>query len=740
LVLASDEPVGSRDRRATRSSELSTTTRNFRTHFASLQVPGGHAMLNRLTVTALLTSVVAVMATCVVVFLAGNAWDSVGRLQTANRTSLIADISGHVFKAMPNLRTDRSNTGRALNADQPINESDLAYFKRFRDAELPALQAVVAMLPAIDFPEQQTLLPELTRQVGTFTGLDIETREAIAKPKASRRPGLFKEYSDTVTALLATLDKASVSLAAAVKLSDSLVDQLLTIKQMAWLVRLKAGETSLLVSNGISGVGLPPNARQAYDKFIGGIETAWAGLESAVAGMPLPPSVTEAIKEAYTATFDPQFLALRDRLFDAALNGGKPEMTASQWSPVTVARQNAAVIVAERVLDAARDHSQAQRSIAQRTLVLQIVLLAAALLLAFGSMVAVRNRVIKPLKAIRDAMLTVAGGDLNTHVPFAERRDEIGALAGALATFKQNAVEKTQIEHQQREQDSRAMQRQQTIEGHIGTFEIQMHEALGALRDASEQMRTTSDGMSTVSSQTNAQVRMAAKASGDASANVNSVASASEELSTSISDISRRVTHAASIASRAVDQARRTDGTVQGLVATASRIGEVVGLINDIAGQTNLLALNATIEAARAGEAGKGFAVVASEVKSLATQTAKATEEISQQIAAVQKVAGDAIDAIKGIGGIIGEVSEVATAIAAAVAQQGAATQEITRSTQQAAHGTNEVSTNIAGVIAGADATGAAAQDVKSASEALGAQTRQLGDQVNAFLNNIRAA
>ena len=292
----------------------------------------------------------------------------------------------------------------------------------------------------------------------------------------------------------------------------------------------------------------------------------------------------------------------------------------------------------------------------------------------------------------------------------------------------------------QRQQDSRATQRQQAIEGYIGTFETQIRAALGALRNASEQMRTTSEGMYAVSNQTNAQVRMAGKASGDASTNVNSVAAASEELSTSISDISRQVTHAANIASRAVDQARQTDGTVQGLVATASRIGEVVGLINDIAAQTNLLALNATIEAARAGEAGKGFAVVASEVKSLATQTAKATEEISQQIAAVQKVANDAIDAIKGIGGIIGEVSEVATAIAAAVEQQGAATQEITGSTQQAAQGTNEVSNNIAGVIAGADATGAAAQNVKSASEALGVQTQQLGDQVNAFLNNIRAA
>ena len=210
--------------------------------------------------------------------------------------------------------------------------------------------------------------------------------------------------------------------------------------------------------------------------------------------------------------------------------------------------------------------------------------------------------------------------------------------------------------------------------------------------------------------------------------------------SASINDISQQAAHAAGIASRAVSQARETDGTVQGLAKSAGRIGEVVGLINTIAAQTNLLALNATIEAARAGEAGRGFAVVASEVKSLASQTAKATEEISEQISEIQKVAGEAIDAIKGIGGIIGEVNEVATAIAAAVQQQGAATQEITRSTQYAAQGTKNVSDNIMGVKTDADAAATAADDVKNASETLETQSRQLGNQVTQFLGKIRAA
>jgi len=485
---------------------------------------------------------------------------------------------------------------------------------------------------------------------------------------------------------------------------------------------------------------LPSDARLTYTKFVGGINTAWAAVELVASGTRLPPDLAEALKAAKQAHFDPQYLALRDRLFDQIMSGQKPEMAVIKWSPLTVQHMGTAVTIAERALDAAKIHAGAQQSEARRSLIVEAALLVGALALAFGIIVGMRRRVITPLKAIGEAMVNVAGGDLAVVVPFADRRDEIGALAGALETFKQSAIEKAGIEDQQRTQDARAAQRQQTVEAHIGAFEGRIRDTLGALRSASEQMRATSEGMSSVSGETNAQVRKAATASGDASNHVQSVAAASEQLSASISNISSQVTHAAAIANQAVAQTRQTDGTVQGLMATASRIGEVVQLINSIASQTNLLALNATIEAARAGEAGRGFAVVASEVKSLATQTAKATEEISQQISDVQKVAGEAVEAIKGIGGIIGEVSEVATAIADAVEQQGAATQEITRSTQQAAQGTQQAADNIAGVTAGADATGAAAANVKSAAEVLGVQTAQLSDQVHDFLNNIRAA
>ena len=545
---------------------------------------------------------------------------------------------------------------------------------------------------------------------------------------------------DTETALLATLDKISGVLAAEINHQDATIDQLLMIKQTAWLLRNTAGETSLLVSNGLAAGKLTPETHQAYTKLAGGIEIAWKALESATGGMKLPAALSAAIDANKSAYFDPQYLALRDRLLTALVAGEKPELTANQWSPLTVARLSAAVGVADAALAAAQEHIAAQHSLALRSLLLQLAFLIAAVALTCGAMLMVTRRVIKPLHNMRDAMLKVAAGDLAVDTGYADRGDEIGALAGALETFKQQANDKLRIEAQERERNAGAATRQRAIEAYVGEFESRVRQTLQQLGDASSQMRTTSSGLSTVSRQTNKRVEVAEKASNEASMSVESVASASEVLSASINDISQQAAHAAGIASRAVSQASQTDGTVQGLAKSAGRIGEVVGLINTIAAQTNLLALNATIEAARAGEAGRGFAVVASEVKSLASQTAKATEEISEQIADIQKVAGDAIDAIKGIGSIIGEVNEVATAIAAAVQQQGAATQEITRSTQYASQGTKNVSDNITGVKADADAAAAAAENVKEASKTLETQSQQLGSQVTEFLGKIRAA
>jgi methyl-accepting chemotaxis protein len=697
-------------------------------------------MLNRLTVSALLKIVILATSFCVVIGVSLNAWDSWGRLQVANRISVVADTSAYLFKAMHNLRTDRSTTDRLLNSDAPMDADIEKYLRALRDAEMPSMANALQLLPGTQFAGQQTMVPEFDRLFKLLTAEQQEFWSEVAKPKASRRAALPKEYLETTQGLLDNLDKMSGQLAGAVNHQDAAIDQLLAIKQIAWLLRNTGGEASLIVSKGLAAGKITPEIRTNYIKFLGGTEIAWNALELTAAGMQLPPALSTALAATKTAYFEPSYLALRERLISTLAAGDKAEMTANQWSPVTVGRLGSAVNVAEAALDAAREHTVMQQAEARHSLILQLALLALAVALTFAAMMAVTRRVIKPLHNMRDAMLKVAAGDLTVDTGYVQRQDEIGALAGALETFKQQAVDKLRIEAQERERNVGASARQQAMEAHVGEFETMVRQTLQQLGDASNQMRTTSSSLSAVSRQTNERVEVAQRASGEASMSVESVASASEELSASINDISQQAQHAAGIASRAVSQARDTDGTVQGLAKSAGRIGEVVGLINTIAAQTNLLALNATIEAARAGDAGRGFAVVASEVKSLASQTAKATEEISEQIADIQKVAGEAIDAIKSIGGIIGEVNEVATAIAAAVQEQGAATQEISRSTQHAAHGTKNVSDNITGVKADADAAAAAADDVNLASKTLETQSQQLGSQVTQFLGKIRAA
>src|SRR3569833_1268770 len=375
-----------------------------------------------------------------------------------------------------------------------------------------------------------------------------------------------------------------------------------------------------------------------------------------------------------------------------------------------------------------------------RSLVLQLTLLLSALIASVGAMTTISRRAIRPLNTIRDAMLKVASGDLSVETGYAARQDEIGALAGALETYKSQAREKLAIEAQERDRNAATDERQRAVEVHVGEFEGRFRETLQPLGGASAQMRTTSSELSDISRQTNVRVETAQKASSDASMSVESVASAAEELSASIDDISKQATHAAGIASRAVNQARQTDGTVQGLAQSASRIGEVVGLINSIAAQTNLLALNATIEAARAGDAGRGFAVVASEVKTLASQTAKATDEISEHISGIQTATQDSVTALQEIGSTILRLAEIASSVAASVAAQDVTAEQISASVKQAARGTSQVAASISDVSKEASSTGSASGHVLSSAQALSAESNKLRAEANRFLATVRAS
>ena len=344
------------------------------------------------------------------------------------------------------------------------------------------------------------------------------------------------------------------------------------------------------------------------------------------------------------------------------------------------------------------------------------------------------------LRRITAAMAALSGGDMEVEVAAANDRDEIGEMARALQVFKDNMIEARRLETGQRGEQVRKEQRQQHVEQSVHKFNRAVSASLQALADAATELRGASETVSSTALETNLQAIAVSSASEQATGNVRTVAAASQELSASIEEIARQVTHASEMAGRSVGEAQRTDGSVRELVDAATRIGESVQLINNIASQTNLLALNATIEAARAGEAGRGFSVVASEVKSLASQTAKATQEITGQITAIQTATNNVVEAIKGIGGTIGQVNEISVSIASAIEQQGAATQEIVRHTEEVANGTAEVSTNIGGVSRGIAATETAATRVLAATEELNKQTASLRAEVDHFLVDIQAA
>jgi methyl-accepting chemotaxis protein len=563
---------------------------------------------------------------------------------------------------------------------------------------------------------QQQLYDAATKEVASIKDIFAKL-VAIGKEIKTDRETLLKSGDTLSAAMDAMLIKARQTL------DDALVAQVQDVQADILLVQL--GSWHFLATNDPEGPG-------AFR-----LNVAKATLTmKALSKLPSSDKIKETIApvQAALAAYGKNFAQSSAKMIEAN------QLYDKTMSASLLRIQNYGDELQKSVDADMKDTKSATDGIIATTTKVQGLLGGLGLLLGLAFAVLIGRSIVRPVTGMTGVMTTLAKGDRSVTVPATERKDEIGEMARAVDVFKQGMIEADSLAEAQRAEQARKEERQLSVEAAIAAYETSVGRSLAALTSAAGEMRGTAEGMSATAEETGREAGAAATASSQALANVRSVAAATEGMTASITEISRQVAQSTEIAAKAVADAGRTNATMQSLAEAAQRIGEVVQLIQDIAAQTNLLALNATIEAARAGDAGKGFAVVASEVKSLATQTAKATEEISSQISAIQGATRGAVEAIKGIDVTIGRISEISTAIASAVEEQGAATAAITRNTQETAQGTEEVSRSIGAVDTAVAKTGTAASQVLASSSELGRQAETLRGEVDQFLAKIRAA
>jgi len=572
----------------------------------------------------------------------------------------------------------------------------------------------------------------------TIDDLRRRTAEAIQKPLASRDANFPRELLKARTDLADRIRAQLGALEAGIVQAEPAVGILVQLGSQMMAMRDTAGSRSVLITPWINGKPFTPDNVATALLMSGRIAGTWDRALATIGQVQPGARLIAARDRARTAFFgeaEPHYLAL----INAALNHADWGMSYADFRKFTVAALAEIVPVREAAMDEAVDRAEDLSAGAATRLVLAILLTLGEIAVAGAALTILLRRLVVPVQAMTTTVSRIAQGEFDLDVAYRDRTDEIGAMAAAIEVLRGHSADARRLTEAAEAETQAKLEAADQLASVTQDFERRVGQMVATLGEAAGDLRGTAQGMHGTASETQALTEQVAAAAGLASHGVGAVAAAVEELSASSREIGARVEQSAVATRQAADEARRTDGVVRALTATTERIGEVVGLIADIASQTNLLALNANIEAARAGEAGRGFSIVASEVKILANRTAQATEEIGAQIAQIQSATRDAAGAITTITRMIEEVDGIASSIAGAVEQQGSATVEISRNAQDAAGNTRQVTQIVEAVATGASKTGGAAGRVLEAAASLKTQATTLDQEVQQFLTRVRA-
>jgi methyl-accepting chemotaxis protein len=691
------------------------------------------------SVVGRITIAFAIILPIFVCALGTSTYDAVTSYRDANMIDRQNASANNLIAGVYEILMERLATNNALLAEQPAGGDVLKEIDVRRRVAVKKIGAAFEDLSAQDFPAKAALLGELKGAIDKASGYRAKADAAVKQGKAARDPDTVKNLFVSLSELSATSQKVWAAVLSNTSRLDPELGRLSNIRILAWNLRDTAGFERSHIAQSISAkTPIPADKLAAINEIRAQLATMWKLLNISLREKDLAGVMkgVQSAKDGYYAKFQP----LADEMRKVSGAGAAYPMSTQQWVDTTTPLLFTLLDIMYGAGEASEAYTASLHSAAVVKLGLSVGLLVLGLVIAGGAIVFAYRTVARPIGDLAAVVGDLTATDKDVSVPHQTRVDEIGKMARSLQSFRQGHLDMETFRlEQQRESEQRA-QRGEQLGTLTADFERRIGGIVGTVTSAATQLETAAGTLSRTAESAQQMSGMVASASEEASSNVQSVATATEEMTSSVNEIARQVQESSRIATEAVSQAQKTDARINALSQAASRIGDVVKLITAIAEQTNLLALNATIEAARAGEAGRGFAVVASEVKQLASQTAKATDEIGTQIAGMQAATAESVHAIKEIGGTIGRISEIASTIAAAVEEQSATTQEIARNVHGASKGTAQVASNISDVSKAANETGAASSQVLSSAKSLSREGHVLKGEVEAFLRSVRAA